>query len=225
MEVKKTIALATYNQVDQCHNSSFSPWQCRPLLCLWAVEAKKKCFYRVCKGDNSELQLQWYWMVVLNSSVLIKALFMFLKLKRLNFINICVLKWNITACRITINLFFTFIFNSLRQNPSFWIGGTTAAMLWGRIYTLGTAEGWDLQSNLYVWGRFIPLWILKGPLWKVRHGEISSVWKESLVFHSLSKKEKKVEISLKLPSVWKLIWPGTFRALKGQERKVFLGKA
>lgn len=60
-----------------------------------------------------------------------------------------------------------------------------------------------------MWGRFIPLWILKGPLWKVRYGEISSVWKESLVFHSLNKtKQKNVEISLKLPSVWKLIWPG-----------------
>lgn len=49
-----------------------------------------------------------------------------------------VLKWNITTCRITINPFFTFIFNCLRQNPSFGSGGT---MLWGRIYTLGTAEG------------------------------------------------------------------------------------
>lgn len=71
-----------------------------------------------------------------------------------------------------------------------------------------------MQSNLYVWGRFIPLWILKGPLWKVRHEEISSVWKESLVFHSLNKKN--VEISLKLPSVWKLIWPGTVSGRVGR---------
>lgn len=34
-------------------------------------------------------------------------------------------------------------------------------MLWGRIYTLGTEEVWELQSNLYVWGRFIPLWIFE----------------------------------------------------------------
>lgn len=74
-----------------------------------------------------------------------------------------------------------------------------------------------MQSNLYVWGHFIPLWILKGPLWKVRHREISSVWKESLVFHSLNKK-KKLKSALNYQVCGNSFGQEWFRAESGAER-------
>lgn len=48
MEGKETIALATSNQVDHCHSSSFSPWNCKPLLCLWAFEVEKEIVFTDC---------------------------------------------------------------------------------------------------------------------------------------------------------------------------------